>query len=240
MPATDLNTLFVKNPLFKGRGMSESDRAILARHGFALRNYLPHASIVSDGSEMARTVIVQSGWCRVERYMADGGRHIVDFPISGDVVAISPSHRVAGLSITAVTDVIVYESTAEIGVDLLAASPLLATSFLNAGKRRQSIAIEHLASLGRRSALGRIGHLMLELGVRATSQPIERVQRYGCPLTQHDLADALGLTPIHLNRMLRELREDGIMAFRNGVVEFLDRDQLITLSDFDQDYLLPL
>ena len=240
MPVVDLNALLLKNPLFKNRGLGEQDKAALAGHGFAPRHYFPHASIVSEHTETARTFIVQSGWCRIERYMADGGRQIIDFPIPGDVIAIPPGPRTLNLSVATVTDVIVYECATEVGPDLLAASPALGMSFLQAARRRHSIAMEHMASLGRRSALGRIGHLLLELGARTAAQPIESIQHYECPLTQHDLADALGLTPIHLNRMLRELREDGIVAFRNGTVEFLDHDRLVALSDFDQGYLLPL
>ncbi len=60
---------------------------------------------------------------------------------------------------------------------------------------------------------------------------------YACPLTQYDLADALGLTPIHVNRMLRELRERELLEFRHGHVHFINRSGLIEFAEFDSDYL---
>ena len=60
---------------------------------------------------------------------------------------------------------------------------------------------------------------------------------YACPLTQYLLADALGLSAIHVNRVLRRLREDGLVTFRDGHVTFNDYDRLAALAEFDPVYL---
>lgn len=60
---------------------------------------------------------------------------------------------------------------------------------------------------------------------------------YDCPLTQYHLADALGLSAIHVNRVLRKLREGGLLTFRHGKVTFDDYDRLVKFADFDQEYL---
>ena len=60
---------------------------------------------------------------------------------------------------------------------------------------------------------------------------------YACPLSQYMLADALGLSPVHVNRVLRELRELGVVTFQQGKVTFCDFDGLVTLADFDKHYL---
>ena len=60
---------------------------------------------------------------------------------------------------------------------------------------------------------------------------------YDCPLTQYHLADALGLSAVHVNRVLRQLREAGLVTFREGRVTFDDRKRLIDLAEFDPAYL---
>jgi DNA-binding GntR family transcriptional regulator len=61
--------------------------------------------------------------------------------------------------------------------------------------------------------------------------------QFFCPLTQSELGDALGLTPIHVNRMLRQLRSEQLLIFRNNIVEFVNRPALVHIASFDEDYL---
>jgi len=96
---------------------------------------------------------------------------------------------------------------------------------------------ERLITLGRRSAAARVAHLLLELSVRLEFIGQGDSSGFFCPLTQHDLANALGLTAIHVNRVLRSLRQLGLVVFRNSEVEFLDRTGLIELAQFDAAYL---
>jgi hypothetical protein len=94
-----------------------------------------------------------------------------------------------------------------------------------------------MMTLGRRSAASRVAHLLLELSVRLELIGQGSTSRFICPLTQHDLANALGLTAIHVNRVLRNLRQLGLVVFRNSEVEFLDRTGLAELAQFDATYL---
>ena len=97
--------------------------------------------------------------------------------------------------------------------------------------------VEHLVGIGRRNAVERTAHLLLELGARLTLVGLGTKAGYDCPLSQYLLADALGLSSVHVNRCLRELREDGLLTFRNGRVDLTDFNGLVALADFDQDYL---
>ncbi len=110
-------------------------------------------------------------------------------------------------------------------------------TFMELMARQRAILVEHIISIGRRSALVRVAHLLLELGHRARLNGTGNEDRFFCPLTQSELGDALGLTPIHINRMLRELRRDDLLTFRNNTVEFLNRAALVHISSFDEDYL---
>ncbi|MDN3720500.1 Crp/Fnr family transcriptional regulator [Roseibium salinum] len=97
--------------------------------------------------------------------------------------------------------------------------------------------VEHLVGLGRRDADARMAHFLLELGSRLALVGMGGRAGYDCPLTQYHLADALGLSAVHVNRVLRQLRERGLVTFRNGRVTFDDYAALIDLADFDPAYL---
>jgi hypothetical protein len=103
--------------------------------------------------------------------------------------------------------------------------------------REEAIVQQHLISIGRRSAIARVAHLLLELGARLKLVGLADDDGYTCPLSQELLGDALGLTKIHVNRMLRELRELGCLTFRNGRVTFGDMARLIELAEYDAAYL---
>ena len=97
--------------------------------------------------------------------------------------------------------------------------------------------VEHLVNLGRRSAEERAAHLLLELGARLNLVGIGDRTGFDCPLTQYHLADALGLSAVHVNRVLRHLREEGLVAFQKGRVGFDNFDGLRDLARFDTAYL---
>ncbi|WP_294252311.1 Crp/Fnr family transcriptional regulator [uncultured Sphingomonas sp.] len=92
-------------------------------------------------------------------------------------------------------------------------------------------------SLGRRSAIQRAAHLFCELHVRLGVVGLAEEDGYRLALSQAELAECLGLTPVHVNRVLRELRERELVEFRNGRVSFQDLPGLKRLAEFDPGYL---
>ena len=92
-------------------------------------------------------------------------------------------------------------------------------------------------SVGRRTAVARVAHLLCELYVRLGLIGFVENQRYALPLTQIDLADATGLTSVHVNRMLRKLRDEELLVFRGGEVAILDWDRLQRVAEFSSAYL---
>lgn len=97
--------------------------------------------------------------------------------------------------------------------------------------------VEHLVDIGRRNALERTAHFLLELGARLKLVGLGTNEGYDCPLSQYLLADALGLSVVHVNRVLRELREEGLLTFQKGRVTFDDFERLVATVDFDKSYL---
>ncbi|MGN7999800.1 Crp/Fnr family transcriptional regulator [Sphingomonas sp. 22176] len=92
-------------------------------------------------------------------------------------------------------------------------------------------------SLGRRSAIQRAAHFFCELHVRLGAVGLAEEDGYRLAISQAELAECLGLTPVHVNRVLRELRERTLMEFRNGRVAFQDLPGLKRLAEFDPGYL---
>jgi CRP-like cAMP-binding protein len=122
-------------------------------------------------------------------------------------------------------------------LDAFSRTPRLATAVLWAASRDEAMVVEHLVDLGRRSASERMAHFLLELGARLRLVGLADKAGFACPLSQYLLADALGLSAVHVNRVLRELREEGLLTFQKGKVTFDDYDGLVEFSAFDRTYL---
>ena len=96
---------------------------------------------------------------------------------------------------------------------------------------------EWIFRLGRLNALGRVAHFLAETHCRLVATGLSHGQRFRLPLTQADIGEACGLTNIHVSRMLKELRDQGIASMEEQTVEFLDRDRLYRIAEFDPKYL---
>ncbi|MEO6092917.1 MAG: helix-turn-helix domain-containing protein, partial [Novosphingobium sp.] len=100
-----------------------------------------------------------------------------------------------------------------------------------------SVQREWTVDLGQRSAYERLAHLFCELYVRLFTVELTSGHSFDFPLTQTDLADAMGLTTVHVNRMLRQLREDGLIEFDRKRLDILDLDRLKQVGMFNAKYL---
>jgi CRP-like cAMP-binding protein len=194
--------------------------------------------IIHEGQVKRSAYILASGWVCSYKLLPGGTRQIVDFHIPGDFIGLrSILFRTADHNIEPVTRI---EASEVQGGDLLEAfnaAPRLAAAVLWTASRDEAMVVEHLVSIGRRDARQRMAHFLLELGARLTLVGLATREGYACPLTQYLLADALGLSAVHVNRVLRELREDGLVTFQQGHVRFLDFDGLVGFADFDRTYL---
>lgn len=219
-------------------GLSEVDLATLARFDRRRRSFHAGHEMTHEGQSNASAFILSDGWACSYKLLADGERQIVDFQIPGDFLGLrSVLFRTADHSIEAVTRIEASEVLASDILDAFAQAPRLATAVLWAASRDEAMVVEHLVNLGRRSAEQRMGHFLLELGARLTLVGLADRTGFLCPLTQYHLADALGLSAVHVNRVLRTLREDGLVSFQKGRVEIHDFDRLKARAGFDTAYL---
>jgi CRP-like cAMP-binding protein len=202
------------------------------------RSFVVGRDLVHQGQTDQAAYILADGWVCSYKLMRDGKRQIVDFQIPGDFLGLrSVLFHTADHNIEPVTPVTASEVLASDLIDAFASTPRLATAVLWAASRDEAMVVEHLVSIGRRNALERTAHFFLELSARLKLVGLGTVQGYACPLSQYLLADALGLSAVHVNRILRELREEGLLTFHKGQVTFDDFDKLVELADFDRSYL---
>jgi PAS domain S-box-containing protein len=184
--------------------------------------------------------LIVSGWAVSYNLLAEGGRQVISFHLPGDL--IGPDSGVVAVvdkTWATLTDCAVCEfDGAALSAIRQAESPL-AEALRWSAARDEAIVQQHLISIGRRPALARVGHLLLELGERLQVVGLADEAGYRCPLRQEDIADALGLTTIHVNRMLRELRRRGLVTFRRGYVAFADRARLVELAEYNSSFLVP-
>ena len=216
-----------------GEELSALDRLHSRRKTFPAGRDMVHEGQVNQSA-----YILASGWVCSYKLLSGGTRQIVDFQIPGDFLGLrSVLFRTADHNIEPVTKVEASEVLVE---DLLATfgkTPRLGTAVLWAASRDEAMVVEHLVGIGRRDARERTAHFLLELGARLKLVGLATSSGYACPLSQYMLADTLGLSAVHINRVLRELREDGLVTFQHGKVEIHDLDGLVLLADFDKTYL---
>jgi CRP-like cAMP-binding protein len=204
--------------------------------GAVLRNYAAGTTIFDPECEASRILFINSGWVVSSKTMANGTRIVTDFSLHGDVLS-SASASIAQESVQAISNVKCYEFVGHLSSKAGEASSQLPLIMTIEMMKRHARIVERLASIGRRDAFGRTGHLLLELAVRAGATSRPDLDGFECPLKQSEIGDALGLSTVHINRVLKEMRLAGLLSFRNGIVEFLNRRKLIELVDFDASYL---
>ncbi|WP_245729296.1 Crp/Fnr family transcriptional regulator [Salinihabitans flavidus] len=218
--------------------LSDDDLEILARFHRRRRTFPSGHELVHEGHRNQSAFILAEGWAFSYKMLPNGDRQIVDFQIPGDFLGLrSTLFRTSDHSVEAITPIKASEVLTSDILDGFAQAPRLAVAVLWAASRDEAMVVEHLVNLGRRLAEERMAHLLLELGARLTLADMGDRTGFDCPLTQYHLADALGLTAVHVNRVLRHLREEGLVTFRKGHVTFDDFEALTDLAGFDTDYL---
>lgn len=218
--------------------LSAADLAALQSMHRQSRSFEAGRDLVRQGQSGQAAYILSAGWVCSYKDQPDGSRQVIDFQVPGDFIGLrSVLLRTSDHSFEPITRI---RTAVVLTVDLVEAfaqSPRLATAVLWAASRAEAMVVEHLVGVGRRDAGARMAHFLLELGSRLALVGMGDKEGYECPLTQYHLADALGLTAVHVNRVLRQLRESGLVTFREGRVTFDDYRGLVELAEFDPAYL---
>jgi CRP-like cAMP-binding protein len=194
--------------------------------------------LVHEGQTGHKAFVLQSGWACSYKSLRDGARQIISFPIAGDCVGLrSVLLRTSDHSFSALTDATVSTVTGAHVMKCVTEFPRLGAALLWAASRDEAMIVEHLVNVGRRSPIERTAHFFMELAERLTLVGEATETEFKCPLNQYVLADALGLTAIHINRVLRQLREENLLTVRKGRVQIHDLNRLRKVAGFQGGYL---
>jgi CRP-like cAMP-binding protein len=194
--------------------------------------------IVNEGQTGHRAYILQTGWAYCYKLLPDGGRQVITFSLPGDFMGLrSVLLRTSDHSFASVTDVTISSIAVPRMIRVFTEFPRLGAALLWAVSRDEAVMVEHLVGIGRRSAIERMAHFFLELGQRLQLVGMASDTKFECPLNQYLLADALGLTAIHVNRVLRQLREQNLITLKAHHVVIEDLKGLMKLAGFDSGYL---
>ncbi|WP_083872961.1 Crp/Fnr family transcriptional regulator [Agrobacterium albertimagni] len=196
------------------------------------------AELLHRGRPCQAVYVLTAGWTCSYHLLQNGGRQIVNLQLPGDILGLQGLFLgVPSLSFQAVTDVEVLEVPASDFMQALKRNNQTVASVYRAALRDEAIIVEHLANLGGGDATQSLAHFLLETGVRLSQLGLASETGYLCPLSQDEIADVLGLSSVHVNRVLRHFREEGLVTFRDGFVRIHDYQRLVTLASFDPVYL---
>jgi CRP-like cAMP-binding protein len=216
------------------------DHESLCRHFGRPRVIEARTELDLDDGDGKRAYLLLEGWAYTYKLLVDGNRQIVGFAIPGDLIGIGAlRRRTDDLMAATVTKAVVRELTAASFDVLFSSSVEAGMALLGALSHDEGVTVEHLVDIGRRTATERVSHFMLELHERLSRVGLAEADGFRCPLSQPLVADALGLTAIHLNRVLRDLRTRNLLVFRTGAVHLPDRRRLADLCGYDPAYLDP-
>ena len=197
------------------------------------------ADLVSQGDRPTECCVVLEGWVARYKLLHRGQRQIFSFHVPGDMPDLQSLHiRTMDHGVCAVTPVrlgIIPHAAMDAAMQR---RPGLLIAFWRDTLIDAAIFREWMAGIGRRSAYQRIAHLFCELYLKLLSVGLTGHGGFQMPLTQAEVADALGLTSVHVNRVLKELRGRGLIATSSHRhVSILDWQGLQTAGDFDPTYL---
>lgn len=218
--------------------LTDEDRERLQAMISETRDLPARRDVIREGARPECIHLMVEGWAARYKVLPDGSRQITAFLIPGDFCDLHVSilgemdHAIATL--TPATIAYVPHET----VDALAARPAIARAFWWATLVDEAVLREWIVNLGRRDALERIAHILCEMHLRMRSVGLVTDEdRFNLPLTQEELADSVGLTPVHVNRVLQRLRKDGLIEWHGGQLTLLDVQRLQRAGGFNSVYL---
>jgi CRP-like cAMP-binding protein len=212
----------------QGIGREDGDAvSALDSARLAVRMYDAGEVIYAQGDAAEYVFTLISGWVAVHRDLPDGRRQITRFLQPGALFGIEPAGEEFGHSATAITNTTVCPIKISKFEELRRGIASLNEQFVRLLEWEYHNAINALTTLGQGSAKERVGGLLWDLSVAAIGEASYQAgAMLKLPLTQRHIADATGLTSIHVNRVLRQLREEGVIALRDGRLTIIDARRL--------------
>ena len=224
--------------LSHGAALTDEDRALLAPLSARTRHVGRRQDLVREGDPVETVHLVTQGIACRYKGLANGARQITDYLLPGDACHLhmaileEADHSIATLTACSIAEI--SHSALEA---VVAHSPRLARALWWSSLVSESTAREWVLNVGRRQAAPRMAHLFCELLVRLQAVGLADANSYDLPLTQNDLADTLGLTSVHVNRTLMDLRKAKLIELKARRLTVLDVARLKAVAEFKPNYL---
>jgi CRP-like cAMP-binding protein len=218
--------------------LTNAERRAIESLPVRVRTLDARQDIVRDGDKPSHCCLILGGWACRYKLLSQGRRQILSFHIPGDIPDLQTlhlqtmDHSVATMKVATVA-FIPHEDLQELTADFPRIGALLwRSTLIDAATFR-----EWETNLGRRPAFERMAHLFCELYLKLHAVGLADDYRCPMPITQADLADALGLTSVHVNRVLKELRAQTLITLRSSTLVIQAWDELQRVCEFDPTYL---
>jgi len=218
--------------------LSDDERQALKNLPMQLAVLKDHQDLVREGDRPSRSCLILSGFTATYKITAGGKRQIVAFGIPGDTPDLQSLHlKVLDISVGTLTPCRMGFITHEDLHDICTLYPRIAAAFWRETLIEGAIFREWVTNVGRREAYNRMAHVLCELLVRLRA--VGLAEAYACelPITQGEFADAMGITTVHVNRVLQAMRVDGLIELNGDRLTIPEWDRLKDVGEFDPTYL---
>lgn len=233
----------MENPLIRKlenfTRLSQTDKeAIRAMAATRIRHATAREDLIREGDRPDAVFLVLDGWAFRYKYLENGQRQIIAFFVPGDLCDLNIFIlREMDHSIATLTDVDVAIISREAFNGLALECPRVIQALLWESLVNNAIQREWTVNLGQRDATERVSHLLCELFIRLRSVGLTEDDNCAFPITQAELADATGLSTVHMNRTLQELRNDGLIGLKGKTLIIPDLEALQRRGMFSPNYL---
>src|SRR5919107_925966 len=218
--------------------LTDDERQALANLPMQVNVIKEGQDIVRAGDQPSRSCLLLSGFACVYKLTGAGKRQIVGFSIPGDMPDLQSLHlEVLDNSLSTLTQCRVGFITHEALRDLCMRHPRITSAFWRETLIDAAIFREWVTNVGQREAYARMAHVFCELMVRLRAVGLVEDHRCDLPITQSEFADAIGVSNVHVNRVLKDMRANGLIETQGTQVTIPDWETLKRAGDFDPIYL---
>lgn len=218
--------------------LSPDDLGALASATSRPRRFTAKRDLIREGDRPGPVFVILEGWACRYKVLPSGTRQVLAFLLPGDCCDLhigllaEMDHSIQTITPALVAMIDRVEMDAIMDNHRAVAKAMYISQLVDEGTMRSWI-----TSMGRRASIERVAHLMCELYLRARNVGLAPDTHFALPLSQLLLADALGMTPVHLNRVIKDLRLNGAMTLQRGSLIITDPGKLVQIAGFDENYL---
>jgi CRP-like cAMP-binding protein len=214
------------------------DRDLVLALPYRLRRLDAGSYLVREGDMPSHCMVLSAGYAYRQKVTGEGARQILSVCIPGDAVDLQNMFLdISDHSVQLLTQAKVADVPREALQELVLSRSAIGTAIVQLTLVEASILREWVVNVGRRDARARIAHILCEFAVRLESRGLATRQGFELPMTQEQLADATGLTSVHVNRVLKGLEADGLISRQRRHIQYADWRALQDAGDFSRRYL---